>query len=190
MSVKVALGIFWDIENCPVPQTKSASSVAKQLRDFIAAAHPECGYAKEFFCVCDTRKVDERLLEGLNKNGVIVAHVNSTAKNAADDKLQELIDMYVDKYGVNGSAVLCIITGDINFAKPIRNARRRDLDVILIHGRNCSEDLKNLVNESYLYEDIIKGAHTVAKVDNQLKPGMAQHKINQSGCLIIVLTLI
>ena len=171
MSTKVSLGIFWDIENCAVPLTKSASSVAKHLRDFVAAAHPECGYAKEFFCVCDTRKVDQRLLEGLDKNGVVVVHVNCTAKNAADDKLQELIDMYVDKYGADGSALLCIITGDINFAKPIRNARRKDLDVVLIHGRSCSSDLKNLVNESYLFEDIIKGADNVAKADNQIKPG-------------------
>jgi hypothetical protein len=44
----VSLGIFWDIENCSIPLRKSASGVAKQIRDFIASKHPECGYALEF----------------------------------------------------------------------------------------------------------------------------------------------
>ena len=169
MSAKLPLGIFWDIENCPIPVQKSASGVAKAVRDFIADRHPECGYAKEFFIACDIRKLSERVADGLDRNGVVVVHVSSAAKNAADDKLQELIDMYVDKYGGTGQAVLCIITGDINFSKPVRNARRKDLDVVLIHGRNCSQDLKNLVAESYLFDDIIKTVDNSVKAEHQLK---------------------
>ena len=170
MSAKIPLGIFWDIENCQVPHTKATSSVVKHLRDFVADKHPECGYAKEFCCACDVIRLGAAISESLDRNGVNVVHVNARAKNAAEDKLQELIDMFVDKYGGTGSAVLCIISSDINLAKQIRNARRKDLDVVLIHGLNCSIDLKNLVNEFYLYEDIVKNADNYTK-DEQTQEG-------------------
>ena len=172
MSVKIALGIFWDIECCQIPHSKSASSVVKQLRDFVAEKHKECGYAKEFACACDVFKLGQMVSERLDRNGVNVVHVNSTAKNAAEDKLQELIDMYIDKYGGTGNAVLCIISSDINLAKQIRNARRKDLDVVLIHGTNCSIDLKNLVTESYLFDEIVGKADDYVKDEsNHQKPG-------------------
>ena len=172
MSAKLPLGIFWDIENCPIPVQKSASSVAKRLQDFIADRHPECGYAKEFVCVCDTGRVDKKITKSLDNIGVDVLHVNNGAKNAADDKLQEQIDKYVDTYGCTGRAVLCIITGDINFKKPVLNARRKDLDVVLIHGKNCSQDLKNLVSESYLFDDIVESADSLDKSEDQLNPSI------------------
>ena len=175
MSAKVPLGIFWDIENCQIPVRKSVSSCVKQLRDFIARRHPECGYAKEFSCACDVYTLGKTTSEALDKNGVLVVHVNNSAKNAAEDKLQELIDMYVDNHGTGGSAVLCIISSDINLAKQIRMARRKDLDVVLIHGVNCSQDLKNLVEEYYLYDDIIETAENLNRIgDNQIKPGINQ----------------
>ena len=182
MSSKTPLGIFWDIENCQIPRTKSTSSVVKHLRDFVAHKHPECGYAKEFCCACDVFRLGALISESLDKNGVNVVHVNSTAKNAAEDKLQELIDMYVDKYGGTGSVVLCIISSDINVAKQIRNARRRDLDVLLIHGMHCSDDLINLVNESYIYEDIVKNADNSFK-DNHQKLGKLQNLPSASRSL-------
>ena len=147
--LRTPLGIFWDIENCPIPLTESASVVAKRLRGFLADIHRECGYAEEFCCTWDARRLPDPVSEGLNRNGVIVANGNFAAKNVADDRLQEMIDMFVDKFGAK--SVLAVITGDINFAKPIRNARRKDVSVALIHGLNCWPDLKNLVNESYLW---------------------------------------
>ena len=133
MSNKTPLGIFWDIENCQIPGNKSVSSVVKHIRDFVAEHKQQCGYAKEFSCACDVFTLGKNIAEGLDKNGVNVVHVNNTAKNAAEDKLQELINVFVDKYGGTGSAVLCIISSDINLAKQIRNARHKDLDVLLIH---------------------------------------------------------
>ncbi|CAG2109142.1 unnamed protein product [Medioppia subpectinata] len=165
---KSPLGIFCDIENCAVPKNANASDVAKRIRQHIQTAHPECGYAKEFFIAGDIRRMDAHVCESLDRNGVVVVHVNSTAKNAADDKLKELIDMFVDKFG--SDSVLVVITGDINFAQPIRGARRKEIAVVLIHGTSHSRDLKNLVDESYLFEDVIKGCETITKEEKQLNP--------------------
>ncbi|CAG2123315.1 unnamed protein product, partial [Medioppia subpectinata] len=74
--------------------------------------------------------------------------------------------MFVDKFG--SDSVLVVITGDINFATPIRGARRKEIAVVLIHGTSHSRDLKNLVDESYLFEDVIKGCETITKEEKQL----------------------
>ncbi|CAG2114039.1 unnamed protein product, partial [Medioppia subpectinata] len=130
--------------------------------------HPECGFAKEFVCCCDSKRLSDSIADGLNRNGVIVAHVNSSAKNAADDKLSELMDSFVDNFG-HSSPVLVVITGDINFAKTIRNAIRKSITVVLIHNNYCSQDLKNLVKESHLFDAIIADVPK-AHSDDRLKP--------------------
>ncbi len=103
-----------------------------------------------------------------------MVHVNSSSKNAADAKLEELIDMFIHKFGSN--SVLVVITGDINFAKPIRSARRKDITVVLIHGTNCSQDLRNSVNESYLFDDLIKDVENVNQNNAiEITPGFYCH---------------
>ena len=163
------LGIFWDIENCWIPPNKSASDVCQRIRDFIALRHRDCGFA-DFYCCCDPRRVSETTNEGLNNNGVIVVSVPSNAKNASDDKLQELMQSFIDNF-LDKEPVIVLISGDINFDKTIRSALRRDIKVILIYGQNYSQDLKNLVNESYFFDDIIEDVITLQNDSIVLKKG-------------------
>ena len=178
--IKAPLGIFWDIENCSVPKSfvNNAYGLAKIIRDFIAGKHPECGYAEDFVCVCDVTKIDKRVREGLNKNGLNLIDVPNTAKNAADDKLKELIEKFIDRYRDRGEAVICLITGDINFSSSIRNALHKNLNVVLIHSTSHSRDLKNLVKESYFFDDIISGGHIDVIPDEPAKPGQYNHIYN------------
>lgn len=156
MNNKKSLGIFWDIENCPIPDGKSGSSVAMVIREFIANCRPDCGYAYEFCCACDTKKMPIKISEGLNRNGVDILQVNAVSKNAADEKLKEKIDKFVEKS--EAGSVVVVITGDINFASTIRSARRKEFFVILINGENCSQDLKNHANEVFDYLGLIQKA--------------------------------
>lgn len=113
--------------------------------------------------VQDVTRMDPKVIAGLNASFIVVAHVTSIAKNAADDTLKDLIDMFIDKNSDKGRVVLCMITGDVNFANPVHKALRKNFDVVLIHGITPSQDLKNLVKESYLYNDIIGLPNSVAK---------------------------
>jgi hypothetical protein len=193
-SMKTPLGIFWDIENIPIPTTKSVSAVTKRIRDFIADTHPSSGFAKEFVIACDVRRLADKVSNSLNNTGVFIAHVDGCAKNAADDKLQELMDVFVDKYSSDvNHFLLVVITSDINFVKPILNARRKDGYVLLIHNKNCSDDLKSIVNECHMFDEVIiraidghisagsggssggvssSGDNNIAKNDNQVKSGL------------------
>lgn len=57
------VGVFWDIENCPVPVNKSAFCVAdKMRREFISGKREA-----EFMCVCDITKERKEVTDELHK---------------------------------------------------------------------------------------------------------------------------
>lgn len=57
------IGVFWDIENCPVPRGKSASAVVQKIRKEFFSGKREA----EFMCVCDINKEKKEVIEELNK---------------------------------------------------------------------------------------------------------------------------
>ena len=61
------VGLFWDIENCPVPITKSAFSLANKMRKELFQGKREA----EFMCVCDITKERKDVMDDLQK-----AHVS------------------------------------------------------------------------------------------------------------------
>ena len=61
------VGLFWDIENCPVPVTKSAFALATKMRKEFFKGKREA----EFMCVCDITKERKEVVEALSK-----AHVS------------------------------------------------------------------------------------------------------------------
>ena len=61
------VGLFWDIENCPVPLNKSAFALATKMRKEFFKGKREA----EFMCVCDITKERKDVVEALSK-----AHVS------------------------------------------------------------------------------------------------------------------
>ena len=57
------VGVFWDIENCPVPLDKSAFGVAAKMRKKFIEGKREA----EFMCVCDITKERKEVTDDLHK---------------------------------------------------------------------------------------------------------------------------
>ena len=57
------VGVFWDIENCPVPVDKSAFSLAAKMRRVFFEGKREA----EFMCVCDVTKERKEVTDALHK---------------------------------------------------------------------------------------------------------------------------
>lgn len=57
------VGVFWDIENCPVPENKSAFALAGKIRKEFFRGKREA----EFMCVCDITKERKEVMDALNK---------------------------------------------------------------------------------------------------------------------------
>ncbi|KAL0190102.1 hypothetical protein M9458_012800, partial [Cirrhinus mrigala] len=88
------IGVFWDIENCAVPSGRSAATVVQRLRERFFQGHREA----EFICVCDINKENKAVIQELNNCQVTVAHINATAKNAADDKLRQSLRRFAETH--------------------------------------------------------------------------------------------
>jgi hypothetical protein len=94
------------------------------------------------------------VLEDLDKAQVDILHVGSNRKNAADDKLKQLMRRFADLHR-DGSRIV-LISGDMDFAADIADFKRRMfLSVILLHSPNASESLINAASEAHNYQALL-----------------------------------
>ncbi|XP_074598761.1 uncharacterized protein LOC141853349 isoform X2 [Brevipalpus obovatus] len=143
--------VFWDIENVGVPKSMRPREFVEIIRKSVLA--PNNLVVDEFFCVCDTVKIglkSTEFLESLNRAGVTTVHISSTSKNAADEKIIDLMCKYVDKGG--GSVVL--IAGDVNYVNHLRRFQAKGVRNYLICStlQSASKDLINSAHKSWILD--------------------------------------
>ncbi|KAM4026164.1 meiosis regulator and mRNA stability factor 1 isoform 2-T5 [Anomaloglossus baeobatrachus] len=144
------IGVFWDIENCSVPSGRSAVSVVKRIRERLFKGHREA----EFICVCDISKENKEVIEELNNCQVTVAHINATAKNAADDKLRQSLRRFADTH--TSPATVVLVSTDVNFALEISDLRHRHgFHIIIVHKNQASEALLHHAHELIRFDEFI-----------------------------------
>ncbi|NWX08104.1 MARF1 factor, partial [Caloenas nicobarica] len=144
------IGVFWDIENCSVPTGRSAVAVVQRIREKFFKGHREA----EFICVCDISKENKEVIQELNNCQVTVAHINATAKNAADDKLRQSLRRFADTHTAPATVVL--VSTDVNFALELSDLRHRHgFRIILVHKNQASEALLHHAHELICFEEFI-----------------------------------
>ncbi|KAG7277298.1 hypothetical protein CRUP_036967 [Coryphaenoides rupestris] len=174
------VGVFWDIENCCVPSGRSAATVVQRLRSRFFQGHREaeficvCDISKECKAViqdlnnCQVPSVPclarFRLNQGhpgsacCNLNmicpcQVTVAHINATAKNAADDKLRQSLRRFAETHAAPATVVL--VSSDVNFASELSDLRHRHgFQVILVHGAHTSPALLQHAHRHVAFQEI------------------------------------
>ncbi|KAM9314631.1 meiosis regulator and mRNA stability factor 1 isoform 2-T3 [Pholidichthys leucotaenia] len=143
------VGVFWDIENCSVPSGRSAGAVVQRIRNRFFKGHREA----EFICVCDISKENKAVIQELNNCQVTVAHINATAKNAADDKLRQSLRRFAETHTAPATVVL--VSSDVNFASELSDLRHRHgFQVILVHGNQASPALLQHAHSQVSFQDI------------------------------------
>ncbi|XP_057699411.1 meiosis regulator and mRNA stability factor 1 isoform X1 [Corythoichthys intestinalis] len=143
------VGVFWDIENCNVPSGRSAGVVVERIRSQFFQGHREA----EFICVCDISKENKAVIQELNNCQVTVAHINATAKNAADDKLRQSLRRFAETHTAPATVVL--VSSDVNFASELSDLRHRHgFQVILVHGNHTSQALLQHAHRHVAFQEI------------------------------------
>ncbi|KAK7154734.1 hypothetical protein R3I93_009626 [Phoxinus phoxinus] len=151
------IGVFWDIENCAVPSGRSAATLVQRLRERFFQGHREA----EFICVCDINKENKAVIQELNNCQVTVAHINATAKNAADDKLRQSLRRFADTHAA--PATVIVVSSDVNFASELSDLRHRHgFQVILVHKSQASSALLQHAHLRVAFEEFV----------SDLPPGM------------------
>lgn len=147
------VGVFWDIENCNVPHGKGAGRVAEKVRSMpFHAGRSEV----DFVVVCDVTKEREDVVDDLNAAQVTVQHVaTGKKKNAADEKLRQVMRKFVDTYA-GDEATLVLISGDQDFLPDLMDFRnRRGVRVVLLHNRVTGDNLKRAVDEAHDFHELL-----------------------------------
>ncbi|XP_067912326.1 meiosis regulator and mRNA stability factor 1 isoform X2 [Heterodontus francisci] len=144
------IGVFWDIENCSVPTGRSAMTVVQRIRQRFFQGHREA----EFMCVCDISKENKEVIQELNNCQVTVAHINATAKNAADDKLRQSLRRFADTHTAPSTVIL--VSSDVNFALELSDLRHRHgFQIILVHKNQVSEALLQHAHKHIKFEEFV-----------------------------------
>ncbi|XP_061087780.1 meiosis regulator and mRNA stability factor 1 isoform X2 [Conger conger] len=144
------VGVFWDIENCSVPSGRSAVAVVQRIRSRFFQGHREA----EFICVCDISKESKEVIQELNNCQVTVAHINATAKNAADDKLRQSLRRFAETHTAPATVVL--VSTDVNFASELSDLRHRHgFRVVLVHKNQASEALLQHAHQHVAFEGFV-----------------------------------
>ncbi|XP_059478006.1 meiosis regulator and mRNA stability factor 1 isoform X2 [Neocloeon triangulifer] len=145
------IGVFWDIENCQVPNGVSALSVVQFVRETFFQGYRE----EEFVVVCDVTKENSQVIQELNAAQIDLVHVASICKNAADEKLRQSMRRFAERHGRPAAVVL--LSGDINFASDLSDIKfRKQIRVILLHPTNTSDALIMCSDEHYNFVDLAK----------------------------------
>lgn len=146
------IGVFWDIENCAVPSGRSAAAVVQRVRERFFQGHREA----EFICVCDINKENKAVIQELNNCQVTVAHINATAKNAADDKLRQSLRRFAETH--TAPATVIVVSSDVNFGSELSDLRHRHgFQVILLHKSQASPALLQHAHRCAAFEELVSG---------------------------------
>ncbi|XP_066139891.1 meiosis regulator and mRNA stability factor 1 isoform X1 [Euwallacea fornicatus] len=141
-----SMGIFWDIENVPVPKMKSPAAVVQRIREVFLEDYRE----SEFVVVCDVKREAPHIIQDLHDSQVNLIHVASTSKNAADEKLRQFLRRFAELHPAPSAVVL--ISGDINFASDLFDLRYcKKIRVILVHNVNVANALISCANEHHSF---------------------------------------
>lgn len=145
-SQAIKCAVFWDIENVPVPKGTIPTDFVKKIRRLIS---DNSWLETNFFIVCDVLNFDRAgALRHLHLDGLTIIHVPLNVKNAADDKIKELLTRFVDDAGDSNVSVI-LLTGDADFASTSRTLKRRNnVTIYLIHNDNAAKCLIESVDKA------------------------------------------
>lgn len=144
------VGVFWDIENCPVP---SGPGNGRAVVDSISGFANKFGRVFTITAHGNTQSINHGARTDLQQSGVHLVDVPPSRKEAADKAL--LVDMLMFAMDHPPPATLILITGDQDFAPGMSKLKHRGYDVVLVHPRNARDSLKASASMLQSWEDLV-----------------------------------
>ncbi|KAL1483457.1 hypothetical protein MTO96_033178 [Rhipicephalus appendiculatus] len=145
------ISVFWDIENCAVPNGVPAYDIVRKVRQTFYKGLREA----DFLVACDIGRMKPAVVGELTEAHVTLMHVPGGQKNAADEKLRSELRRFSDAYKLTGSRVV-LISGDVDFAAEIHEIRYKNLiHVALIHNDQAKRSLTDTANQSIRYAEFV-----------------------------------
>eukprot|EP01102_Stenamoeba_stenopodia_P015665 TRINITY_DN5365_c0_g1_i3.p1 TRINITY_DN5365_c0_g1~~TRINITY_DN5365_c0_g1_i3.p1 ORF type:complete len:823 (+),score=145.06 TRINITY_DN5365_c0_g1_i3:244-2712(+) len=159
------IAYFWDIENCSVPSSMPSYEVVQKVRGLARARNAR---ETEFRCYTDVTRLTEKVRDGLESAGVLLAHVSSRKPGAADFAILAGLDNFSEH--VTSPATVVLITGDTDFLQKINILKyRKGYRVVLLHSGHARKDFIQTADECYKWSSFL-GVKRQGKKATCLRP--------------------
>ena len=155
--MKPRLAIYWDVQNVRISPEK-----IKLLNQWLNQKGDRL-IQKAF---AYWRKENEQLEKAIANEGCDSFNVPSPEKNAVDIKI-----MGVCKHDIMSERsirIVILITGDKDYQPLVKELQNLGIKVILIHGNNVSQRLKEAVDETYSINQLIASVNPAKATPEQL----------------------
>ncbi|KAL3203173.1 hypothetical protein MRX96_042068 [Rhipicephalus microplus] len=138
------ISVFWDIENCAVPNGVPAYDIVRKVRQTFYKGLREA----DFLVACDISRMKPTVMSELTEAHVTLMHVPGGQKNAADEKLRS----------------------ELRTAE-IHEIRYKNLiHVALIHNDQAKRSLTDTANQSIRYGEFVADIKMVERAKEAKAP--------------------
>ncbi|MFM6397988.1 MAG: NYN domain-containing protein [Planktothrix sp.] len=111
-------------------------------------------------------KENDQFAQALHQKGCKIIHVPSGEKNAVDHEIMG--DCKNDILSDRSIRIVILITGDKDYLPLVKELQNLGIKVILIHGNNVSQRLKEAVDETYSINQLIASVNPAKATPEKL----------------------
>ncbi|XP_057736824.1 uncharacterized protein LOC130954100 [Arachis stenosperma] len=163
----VRVSVWWDFENCQVPNTINVSKIATVITEAVRANGIKGPVHITAFG--DVLQLSRSNQEALSYTGIHLAHVPNGGKNSADRSL--LIDLMCWVSQNPPPAHLFLISGDKDFAGILHRLRMNNYNILLATPGSASDVLCAAATIMWHWPSLLKGEELIGKHFNHPPDG-------------------
>ncbi|CAF2630193.1 unnamed protein product [Rotaria sp. Silwood2] len=143
------VSFFWNIENVPIPKEQKPFDIIQRIRKKLVA---EPGLQEATFsCFCNIYTISNDNQQSLHNATVRIIHVPDRKPGAIDRQIMLELDRFERVH--RSPATIVLISGDIDFVGKLSDLRHQaGFQVMVIHNKPATEELKATVNAYYSWE--------------------------------------
>ncbi|KAJ4828284.1 hypothetical protein Tsubulata_028599 [Turnera subulata] len=161
--VAAKTSVWWDIENCPVPDECNPHAIAQNISSALVKMN-YCG-PLSISAYGDTNRINPAVQHALNSTGVSLNHVPAGVKDASDKKI--LVDMLFWAVDNPAPANYLLISGDRDFSNALHQLRMRRYNILLAQPQVASASLLSAAKTVWLWTSLLVGGPPLTEAQPQ-----------------------
>lgn len=150
----VKTSVWWDLENCPVPNGVDPHAIAQNISSALSK-HDYRGPVS-ISAFGDTHCLPANIQHALSSTGIALNHVPAGIKDASDKRI--LVDMLFWAVDNSAPANYLLISGDRDFANALHQLSMRRYNILLAHPTlNIPPSLSGAATIIWLWTSLARG---------------------------------
>ncbi|KAH9717524.1 putative endonuclease or glycosyl hydrolase [Citrus sinensis] len=165
--VTAKTSVWWDIENCQVPDNRDSHTIAQNISSALVKMN-YCGPVS-ISAYGDTNRIPASVQHALSSTGIALNHVPAGIKDASDKKI--LVDMLFWAVDNPAPSNYLLISGDRDFSNALHQLRMRRYNILLAQPHEVSAPLVAAAKSVWLWTSLVAGGPPLPSGESLLRTG-------------------